>query len=86
MYKVILSPEARAFYSQANKPLASKLARCFGQLETEPRRHNNIKRLSGKFAGLSRFRIGDWRVLFRIDDQAQEVHVLLVAHRSEIYE
>ena len=45
MFEVILSPEASGFFAAADKPLAKKLARCFAQLETEPRRHNNIKRL-----------------------------------------
>ena len=86
MFEVILSPEAQVFYDQADQPLARKLARCFAQLEHDPRRHNNIKRLSGKLAGRLRYRIGDWRVVYRIDDRARQVNVLLIAHRSEVYE
>jgi hypothetical protein len=47
MFEVILSPEAQAFFAGADKPLALKLSRCFAELERDPRRHNNIKRLSG---------------------------------------
>ena len=86
MFEVILSPEAQVFYDQADQPLAGKLARCFAQLEHDPRRHNNIKRLSGKLAGRLRYRLGDWRVIYRIDDRTRQVHVLLIAHRSEVYE
>jgi len=86
MFEVILSPEARAFYTQADRPLARKLARCFAQLERERRRHNNVKRLSGQFAGGLRYRVGDWRVIFRIDDRARQVYVLVIAHRSEVYQ
>ena len=57
MFEVILSPEAEEFYAAADRPLARKLARCFAQLEGEPRRHNNIKRLSGELAGLLRYRV-----------------------------
>jgi mRNA interferase RelE/StbE len=67
-------------------PLARRLARCFTQLETDPRRHNNIKRLTGEFTGRLRYRVGDWRVIYRIDDLARHVHVLVIAHRSEVYE
>ena len=45
MYKVDLSPGAREFYASAQSPLAKKIARGLEQLETEPRRHNNIKSL-----------------------------------------
>ncbi|MGB7160936.1 MAG: type II toxin-antitoxin system RelE/ParE family toxin [Tepidisphaeraceae bacterium] len=86
MFEVILSPETQAFFAGADAPLARKLARCFAQLEHDPRRHNNVKRLSGALAGRLRYRVGDWRVIYRIDDRARQVHVLLIAHRSEVYE
>lgn len=81
-----LAPEALAFYAAADPPLGRKLARCFAQLERDPRRLNSIKRLSGPLAGRLRFRVGDWRVIYRITDRPQQVHVLLIAHRSEVYE
>jgi mRNA interferase RelE/StbE len=86
MFEVILSPEGQAFFAAANPPLAGKLARSFAHLERDPRRHNNIKRLSGKLAGRLRYRVGDWRVIYRIDERARQVHVLVIAHRSEVYE
>ena len=39
--------------------------------------------LKGAFAGLRRFRIGDYRVVYAIMDD--EVVVLRVAHRKDIY-
>ncbi|HEX3313620.1 MAG TPA: type II toxin-antitoxin system RelE/ParE family toxin [Gemmataceae bacterium] len=86
MFDVVLSPTAEAFYANSDRILAKKLARCFAQLESDPRRHNNIKRLKGEFAGLFRYRVGDWRVIFRIDETASRVLVLAVAHRKDIYE
>jgi mRNA interferase RelE/StbE len=86
MFEVVLSPEAQVFFAAADKPLARKLARCFKQLEHEPRRHNNIKRLSGKLHGLVRYRVGDWRVVYRIDEAASRVLVLTIANRREVYE
>ena len=66
--------------------MAKKLVRCFEQLEHDPRRNNNIKRLTGKWAGKSRYRVGDWRVIFRVDDGARLVLVLSIANRREVYE
>lgn len=86
MFEVILSPEAQALYAGSDRPLARKLARCFTQLERDPRRHNNIRRLSGQWAGFLRYRVGDWRVIYRIDAEENRVLVLVVAHRSEVYE
>jgi mRNA interferase RelE/StbE len=87
MFEVILSPEARGFFAAADRPLARKLARSFAQLERDPRaRHNNIKRLTGTLAGRWRYRVGDWRVVYRIDDRARQIHVLVIAHRSDVYD
>jgi mRNA interferase RelE/StbE len=86
MFEVILSPEAQTFFASAVPSLANKLARCFRQLERDPRRHNNIKRLTGSLKGLARYRVADWRVIFSVDDEKQRVQILTIAHRSEVYE
>ncbi len=86
MFEVVLSPEAAEFYTEADRPLALKLARCFRQLEAEPRRGNNVKRLKGEWSGYLRYRVGDWRVIYRVDDDARQVIVVVIAHRREVYE
>jgi mRNA interferase RelE/StbE len=86
MFKVNLSKKAQKFYKKADRPLARKLARCFEQLEREPRHHSNVKPLTGKLAGHYRYRVGDYRVIYRIDDRQLTVFVLKIAHRSEAYE
>jgi len=86
MFEVILAPEVQEFFEAADVPLAKKLARCFLQLEQDPRRHANIKRLTGEFDGYRRYRVGDWRVIFSVDDVKKRVLVLAVGHRREVYE
>lgn len=56
------------------------------QLEREPRMHNAIKMLSGPLAGRRRYRIGDWRVIYAIDEEKSQVFVLSIALRREVYE
>jgi mRNA interferase RelE/StbE len=86
MFEVILSPAAAEFYAAADGPLASKLARCFRRLEAEPRKGNNVKRLKGEWAGYRRYRVGDWRVIYRVEDADSRVYVVAIAHRREVYE
>jgi mRNA interferase RelE/StbE len=85
MFNVSLAPEAEKFYVQAHRPLAKKLARCFEQLERNPLEHPNVKRLTGPLAGYWRYRVGDYRVIYRIDPNNKKVFVLKIAHRSEAY-
>ena len=85
MYRIILQLQARQCFADAERSVAKKLAHCFRVLEQTPRRHPNIKPLSGPFAGQFRFRAGDYRVVYMIDDAARLVQVLRIAHRSEAY-
>lgn len=42
--------------------------------------------LSGEFSGFWRFRVGDYRLICRIEDQRLVVLVLSVGHRRLIYQ
>jgi len=86
MFEVELSPSTSEFFAAADRPLALKLARCFRQLEQNPRRGNNISRLKGEWKGYLRYRVGDWRVIYRIEEEANRVNVVVIAHRREVYE
>lgn len=86
MYKLVLSREAERFYGRCDKPVSSKLARCFESLEKDPRGGNNVKALKGKFAGSYRYRIGDLRVVYTINDREVTVFVITIARRSDVYE
>lgn len=86
MYSVVLSAEAEEIYAFANQALAKKIARCFEQLEQNPRFHPNIKPLKSNFAGYYRYRIGEYRVIYQIDDETTQVIVTTIAHRRDVYE
>jgi len=79
-------PVAQRFFADAQLPLAKKLSRCFKQLEQDPRNHPNIKVLTGAWKGHLRYRVGDYRVIYRIDEAGKVVIVAIIAHRSEVYE
>lgn len=86
MYEVILYPDAQEFYATADKALAKKIARCLEQLEQNPQAHPNIKPLKGNYSGYYRYRIGDYRVIYSIDDEDMQVLVDTIAHRSQVYD
>lgn len=86
MYRLILAADAAKFFDRANPSLQRRFDRCFAQLREDPRRHNNIKRLKGDLAHLFRFRVADWRVVYRIEESQKTVMVLDIAHRRNVYE
>ena len=86
MYSVELSRDAKRFFERAEAALQRRLDRCFDKLKADPHGGGNIKQLAGNLAGRYRYRVGDYRVIYRIDDPQQAVHVLKIAHHSEVYE
>ena len=86
MYQVSLSETAKVFFDDASAKLQRSLDRCFAQLQANPRFHPNIKALKGNLSGCYRYRVGDYRVVYRIEEQTQHVIVIAIAHRREVYE
>jgi mRNA interferase RelE/StbE len=86
MYELLLHPDAQEIYAKADKALAKKIARCLKQLEQTPLLHTNIKALKGDFAGYYRYRIGDYRVIYSVEEELVQVLVITIVHRSEAYE
>jgi len=46
----------------------------------------NPESLSGELSHLNKLRVGDWRVLYKVDRDAQILWIVRVGHRSDIYE
>ena len=86
MFNVELSREAQRFYERCDVAVCKKLSRCFESLERNPREGNNVKALKGRFAGSYRYRLGDLRVVYTINDQEVTVYVITIAKRSDVYE
>lgn len=86
MYEIALTEEALSTYRRADRSLARRLNRCFDRLRDNPYSHPNIRRLTGNLRGRLRYRIGDWRVVYRVDEKTRQVTVLVIAHRSGVYD
>lgn len=56
------------------------------QLEQTPLLHPNIKALKGDLAGYYRYRIGDYRVIYSVEEELVQVLVITIVHRGEAYE
>jgi mRNA interferase RelE/StbE len=86
MYDLILTRKAQRFYEQADQSLTSRLNRCFDQLSQNPYQHPNIKALKGKLSGRFRYRVGNWRMIYTVDDSQQRITIFLIASRGQVYQ
>jgi mRNA interferase RelE/StbE len=57
----------------------------YSQLKEEPHFGPNIKKLKGWTPCTWRYRIGDWRFFYIVDEEMRVVSMLAASHRKEAY-
>jgi mRNA interferase RelE/StbE len=67
-----------------DKQTARRVLRAVTGLAADPR-PAGVRALSGQPTGTMRLRVGDYRVVYVIEDQQIRVLVVRVAHRREVY-
>jgi len=82
MVEVRLSPEAEAEVIRLPLRMKYRLDDILLRLEAWPQ-VSGVKWLKHEWSGHARIRMGDWRVIFRVEEG---VLVVRIQHRSEVYE
>ena len=86
-WEVRLSDRARKDLKKLDRQVATRVLGFFHERikgENDPRSIGTALEGS-KLGEFWRYRIGDWRAVCRIEDEAVTVLVLTVQHRSEVY-
>ena len=83
-FDCLLKP--KIFYNRTSLATVKKINKCLLILEQTPYNHPNITALRGNLAGRYRYRIGDYRIVYLVDEDSKVVSVTLIAHRSKIYD
>lgn len=81
-YEVLLQPRARKEFLALPPDIARKIAQALQTLGQDPRSHQSIKLSGGEGY---RLRVGDYRILYDIDDPAKKILVYRIKHRREAY-
>jgi len=81
-YQVFLHPAALKQLSKLPPEIYERLRRKVFALADNPR-PANARKLVGSQEW--RIRVGQWRVIYLIDDPEHEVYVTVIAHRREVY-
>jgi mRNA interferase RelE/StbE len=79
----LTGPARRALESIPPRIIPAIIEFAFGDLAREPRRVG--RPLERELAGLFGARRGPYRLLYRIDDEAQRVYVVHIDHRADVY-
>ena len=83
-YRVVVRPSARKDVERLPEEARDRVRVGIRTLAEDPR-GPNTKRLYGKLAGLRRLRVGDYRVIYDLDDKTHRVVILRVTIRESAY-
>ncbi len=83
-WRVELDKNAAKQVRDLPDPTRERVLRALAALSENPRSAVNVKAMVGREG--YRLRVGDYRVLYLLDDAAEIVRVTTVGHRGHIYD
>ncbi len=84
LYQIEFLPCARKELSSLHRDAQKRIGRKIDSLSINPRPHG-VEKLEGKRGSFYRLRVGDYRILYEIQDEILLVLVIKVGHRREVY-
>ncbi|MDN5940459.1 MAG: type II toxin-antitoxin system RelE/ParE family toxin [Nitrospira sp.] len=84
MFHVEFTPQALEDLSQLDRGIANRIV---AKVQWLAKQYDHVQHetLTGRFAGLYKLRVGDWRVLYTTDPTKFIMTVHVIAHRSTVY-
>jgi len=85
MHKIILHRNTVKFYRKADDALKDRVADAVDVIARNPHLGGHIKKLKGDLKHMHRFRMGDLRILYEIDDAQEIVWIKTIEWRGSTY-
>jgi mRNA interferase RelE/StbE len=82
-YSLVFRPAALRSLRKLDRQVAERVKAATEALRRNPR-PPGVKMLAGSH-GLLRIRVGDYRVLYAVDDERRMVRIADIGHRGDIY-
>jgi mRNA interferase RelE/StbE len=82
-YRVTLTATAVKERKRIDPVIRKRIDQALIGLQSQPR-PSGVKKLSGRHQDW-RVRVGDYRILYEIDDDQQQITIWRIAHRREAY-
>ena len=85
VYNVLETKAASRQLNALPEPVVLRVLAALADLATDPRPRGcrKIRTVHGDVAW--RVRVGDYRIVYDVDDRAQEVRVFAIRHRRDVY-
>ena len=87
MYDVEISKESAKYYKKVDAITRSRINKALNIILLNPKDtdHYDIKPLRGILKGLWRYRVGNIRIIYRINNEKKKVQIVTIRPRGEVY-
>jgi len=85
MFKIFLHKKAAKVYEKLDNGAAARINRAVEGLKENPFYGVNIRKLRGRLQGKYRLRVGEHRVIYRIEEEENIVIILDIRPRRKTY-
>jgi len=82
-YRILYTEEAARRIGKLDKAVKERVGKAVVKLSDHPELG---KRLTGLLSDRWSYRVGDWRILYKVKKSEVLILVLTVGHRSEVYD
>ncbi len=82
-WQIEFEPAARRELRDLDRPTQERILKSLANVADNPRTAPNVKALQGQPG--YRLRVGDWRVVYTLQDDVLTVLVVRIAHRREAF-
>ena len=81
--RILYTEEAARSIGKLDKPVKERVGKAITRLSEHPELG---KRLTGLLSDRWSYRVGDWRILYRVKKMEVLILILTVGHRSDVYD
>ena len=86
IWTVGLSSRAEKEISKLNPKIQERILRFIKSRLAQRKNPRELgEALSGDLSGYWKYRVGDYRIVAKIEDQTITIYVIAIGHRSEVY-
>ena len=85
MFKILLNKKAIKYYEGLNVDYTKRINKAIEKISNDPFCGSHVKKLVGKLEGKYRYKIGDLRIIYSVDENKKIVFIEAIGPRGNIY-
>jgi mRNA interferase RelE/StbE len=85
-FRIVTTPSFERDFKKLDATVARRVSKKILQLAAHPEMGQPLRNMPEDLAGLRKYRVGDYRVLYWVDHELRAVKLYAVGHRSSIYQ